>query len=113
MPAYMIADITITDPEAYAEYRAQVPSMIEQCGGRYLARGGDVFVGEGDWQPGRMVILEFDDVAAAKAFYNGPEYAPHKALRQSASTGSVDPGGLRRGRTQTCNKHRFRLRCYD
>ncbi len=89
MPAYMIADITVTDPEAYAEYRAQVPSMIEQCGGRYLARGGEIDVGEGTWQPGRIVIVEFDDVAAAKAFYNGPDYAPLKALRQRASTGSV------------------------
>ena len=89
MPAYLIADITVTDPDAYAEYRAQVPALIEKCGGRYIARGGEVSVGEGDWQPGRMVILEFDDVAAAKAFYNGPDYAPLKALRQRASTGSV------------------------
>ena len=89
MPAYMIADVTVTDPDTYADYRAQVPGIIEKCGGRYLARGGDVFVGEGNWQPGRLVIAEFPDMATAKAFYNGPDYAPLKALRQRASTGNV------------------------
>ena len=89
MPAYLIADITVTDDAAYAEYRAQVPGVIEKCGGRYLVRGGDVFVGEGNWQPGRTVIVEFADMAAAKDFYNGPDYAPLKALRQRASTGNV------------------------
>ena len=57
--------------------------------GRYLARGGVVNVGEGNWQPGRIVIVEFDDLAAAKAFYDSPDYAPLKALRQRASTGNV------------------------
>ena len=89
MPAYLIADITVTDPAAYTEYRAQVSAMIEKHGGRYLARGGDVSACEGNWQPGRIIILEFDDVAAAKAFYDSPDYAPLKALRQRASTGSV------------------------
>jgi uncharacterized protein (DUF1330 family) len=89
MAAYMIADITIHNPEVFAEYRAQVPATIAKYGGRYLARGGAHEVLEGDWRPSRLIVLEFPSMAAAKAWYGSPEYAPLIKLRQRASTGPL------------------------
>lgn len=81
MPAYVIADIEVTDPEGYKEYVKLAPATVAQYGGRYLARGGHTEVLEGDWQPKRLVILEFPSVDQAKAWLNSPEYAPARALR--------------------------------
>ena len=90
MAAYVIADITeIKDSEIYAQYRAQVLATVTKYGGRFLVRGGAVEVLEGDWRPGRVVVLEFPDLAAAKAWYGSAEYGPLVKLRQSASTGSL------------------------
>jgi uncharacterized protein (DUF1330 family) len=88
--AYVIADITtITDPDVYAQYRAQVLATVTQYGGRFLVRGGAHEVLEGDWRPGRIVVLEFPDLDTAKAWYGSAEYGPLVKLRQSASTGSL------------------------
>jgi uncharacterized protein (DUF1330 family) len=89
MAAYLHADIEVTDPATYEEYRRQVPAMIAAHGGRYLVRGGATEVLEGDGVPRRQVILEFPDMARLKAFYHSPEYAPMKALRQRASRGTL------------------------
>jgi uncharacterized protein (DUF1330 family) len=89
MAAYIYADIEVTDPSTYEEYRQKVPAMIAAHGGRYLVRAGSVEVLEGDAKPLRQVILEFADMAALKAFYNSPDYAALKAVRQRASHGSL------------------------
>jgi len=89
MAAYVIADVTVKDPETYAEYRTQVPATIAKYGGRFLVRGGACESLEGDWRPARVVVLEFPDVAAAKAWYGSQEYGPLIKLRQSASRGHV------------------------
>ena len=89
MSAYIIADIEVTDPDAYAEYRAKVPSIIAAHGGRYLARAGETDRIEGDWEPGRVVILEFPDMAAARGFIASPEYAPLAKVRQKASNSRI------------------------
>ncbi len=85
MAAYIVVDIIVHDPVRYADYKAVVPPIIAQYGGRYLTRGGAVEVMEGDWQPSRLVILEFADSEAAKAFLNSPEYAEARALRQATT----------------------------
>jgi uncharacterized protein (DUF1330 family) len=89
MAAYLIADITVQNPEVYADYRKQVPATVAKHGGRFLVRGGAHEALEGDWRPGRVVVIEFPDMAAAKAWYGSREYGPLLKLRQSASTGSV------------------------
>jgi uncharacterized protein (DUF1330 family) len=89
MSAYVIADIDVQDPVRYADYRAMVPASIEAYGGRFLARGGKVESLEGPWQPKRTVILEFPSVERAKAWWDSEDYAPAKALRRSASQGSL------------------------
>jgi uncharacterized protein (DUF1330 family) len=86
MSAYIIADVDIHDPVAYEPYRVMAAAAIAKHGGRYLARGGEVEVREGTWQPRRTVIVEFENFAAAKAFYESDDYAPALALRTSAAT---------------------------
>jgi uncharacterized protein (DUF1330 family) len=86
MPAYFIVEIDVQDAEAFEEYRKHVPETIAKYGGRYLVRGGKTETLEGDWQPGRMVVLEFPNREQARKFYDSPEYAPLKALRLRATT---------------------------
>ncbi|MFO3795773.1 MAG: DUF1330 domain-containing protein [Anaerolineales bacterium] len=81
MTAYVVVDIEVTDPEGYKEYVKIAPATVAQYGGRYLARGGHTETLEGDWQPKRLVILEFPNIEQAKAWLNSPEYAPARALR--------------------------------
>jgi len=82
---YLIADIEITDPDTFEKYRAGVPATIAAYGGKYLVRGAQGEVLEGSWTPKRLVVLEFESMERAKAWYNSPEYADLKKLRQSAS----------------------------
>lgn len=82
MAAYLIAEVQVTDPEGYEEYRALVPGTIEQFGGKYLARGGRAERLEGDGDPARLVILEFESFERAKAFWESEEYREAKAIRQ-------------------------------
>jgi len=89
MSAYLIADVEIHDPDVYAEYRRQVLPLIQKHGGRFIVRGGAHEVLEGDWRPQRVVIIEFPEMAALKAWYRSPEYAKLIALRQGASRGSL------------------------
>jgi len=89
MPAYLIADITVNNPELYAEYRRQVPATVEKHGGRFLVRGGATETLEGDWHPSRVIVIEFPDMAAANAWYHSQEYGPLITLRQKAATGPV------------------------
>jgi uncharacterized protein (DUF1330 family) len=86
MPAYVIAETDVHDPERYERYKAAAPDTIAKYGGRYLARGGEHAVLEGDWQPPRLVILEFDDLEAAKRWYASPEYQEARGLREGAAT---------------------------
>ena len=88
MTAYLIADIEVTDPSAFEDYRARVGAVIAQYGGRYIVRGGAVRALEGDFGFQRLVVLEFPSAEAAQRFYDSPEYAPLLALR-SASTRSL------------------------
>ena len=82
MPAYVINDMEITDPQRFEEYKRLSPPTVAAYGGRFLARGGEVTPLEGGWQPRRLVMLEFPSVDQAQAWLNSPEYAPARRLRQ-------------------------------
>ena len=82
MPAYVINDMDITDPQRFEEYKRLSPPTVAAYGGRFLARGGEVTALEGGWQPRRLVMLEFPSVDQAQAWLNSPEYAPARRLRQ-------------------------------
>jgi len=85
MPAYVIVQTDITDPERYERYKAASPGAIAAGGGRFLVRGGEMVVLEGDWAPSRLVVLEFEDLAAAKRWYESEIYQEAKKLREGAA----------------------------
>ena len=85
MPAFVIVEVEITDPEKYQEYVKVVPPTIAAYGGRFVVRGGKADNLEGDWNPKRIVVLEFPSVERAREWWASDEYETPKALRQSAS----------------------------
>lgn len=82
MSVYLIADVEIMDADVFEEYRREVPATEQRYGGRYLGRGGLTKVLEGDWEPHRLVIVEFPDMASLMDWYNSPEYGRLKAIRE-------------------------------
>ena len=89
MPAYLIAEIDVTDPAGFEEYRQLVPATVQQYGGRFLVRGGAVEALEGDWQPKRVVVTEFPSLEQARHWYNSEEYREAKALRFKTARSKV------------------------
>jgi uncharacterized protein (DUF1330 family) len=89
MAAYVFAQIEVTDPATYEEYRKQVLPVVTKYGGRFIVRGGKVDPKEGDWKPERMIGLEFPTMEQAQKWYHSPEYAPLITLRQKASKGKL------------------------
>lgn len=81
MIAYVIVDIEVTNAPGYAEYKELAPNAVALYGGKYIARGGKTETLEGNWQPKRLVILEFPSMDQAISWLNSPEYAPARALR--------------------------------
>ncbi len=89
MAAYVIADIEVTDPAAFEEYRQKVAPLVAKYGGKYLVRGGPTETVEGDWVPKRPVVLEFENMDRAKDFYHGEEYRPVMAIRTKATVSKL------------------------
>jgi uncharacterized protein (DUF1330 family) len=89
VPAYVIADVEVHDPDAYAAYVAGVGATVDAHGGRFLVRGGGPEGLEGGWDPSRIVVLEFPDRATARRWIESDAYAPLRARRQAASTGRL------------------------
>ena len=89
MPGYVIADVEVTDAAVFEEYRKLVPATIEAFGGRYIVRGGESEVVEGEWTPHRTVIIEFPSFEQAKAWHASEEYAAPKQMRIDSTNSSV------------------------
>ncbi|MBL8060605.1 MAG: DUF1330 domain-containing protein [Chthonomonas sp.] len=85
MAAYIIARISIHEPQRYTEYTKRTPPVLHQYGGRFVARGSDVTTLEGPTETRRIVVLEFADADSAKAFYFSPEYTEIRAHRDASS----------------------------
>lgn len=81
MSAYVIFDIDVQDPLGYEDYRAQGAPSVWEYGGRFLVRGGAVTTLEGSLTPHRVILLEFDSLAAARRWYDSPAYTQAKAIR--------------------------------
>ena len=89
MPAYVFAEVNITNPEGYKAYSAQVPATIAKYGGRFLVRGGRAHALEGEWPEVRRVLIEFPTAEAARQWWDSPEYEQPKALRMANSDGRL------------------------
>jgi uncharacterized protein (DUF1330 family) len=82
MAAYVIVDVTIMDPIEYETYKKLTPASIAAYNGKFIVRGGQTETLEGDWQPGRVVVVEFPTLSIAKAWWASEEYAVAKSIRQ-------------------------------
>ena len=89
MSAYIIVDLEITNPKKFQKYRELVSPLVQVYGGKYVVRGGKSEVLEGDWQPNRLVVLEFDSEAEAKKFWNSDDYKPVKQLRHESANSNI------------------------
>jgi uncharacterized protein (DUF1330 family) len=85
MPAYVIVETDISDPEQYEQYKAASPAAVAAGGGRFVVRGGETAVFEGDWDPARLVVLEFPDLETARRWYASESYQETKKLREGAA----------------------------
>jgi uncharacterized protein (DUF1330 family) len=86
--AYWIAHVAVTDPKAYEAYRIAIQAPFARFGARFLVRGGQQDVVEGEMRP-RTVVIEFPSLAAATDCYRSPEYQAAKALRKAASLADI------------------------
>jgi uncharacterized protein (DUF1330 family) len=89
MPAYIIGEIEVTNPAGYETYRPLAGASVAQYGGRFVVRGGTAELIEGAPEPARIVVIEFADTAAAKRWYNSPEYQEALKIRLANSTGRL------------------------
>jgi uncharacterized protein (DUF1330 family) len=85
MSAYVIVDIEVLDLVPYEQYKRLAAQTVAAYGGRYLVRGGRSEVLEGEWEPSRLVILEFPTYERAVAWSESAEYATAKEIRRSAA----------------------------
>ena len=85
MKAYVIVDVKIHNHSRYDDYKKLTPASLAPFDGKFVVRGGKTETLEGDWEPGRVVVLEFPSMEKAKAWWSSAGYAPAKAIRQSAS----------------------------
>ena len=85
MAAYVIAEVKVSDPEQYKQYQALSPGAIAAAGGKFVVRGGRHEVLEGGWSPNRVVVIEFSDYAAARAFYDSALYREARSKRAGAT----------------------------
>ena len=86
MAAYIIVEVTVHDEKAYEDYKKLTPATLAAYDGQFVVRGGKTEALEGDWQPQRVVVLQFPTVEKAKAWYASPAYAGAKAIRQKAAS---------------------------
>ncbi len=86
MAALVIFDVEIRDLDRYQDFMNQVKPALAAAGAKYLARGGEHRLYEGDWTPRRIVILEFPSIEAWEGFYNGPVYQGLKVVRDECSS---------------------------
>ncbi len=84
--AYIIANVSVHDADAYETYKQLSSIAMQAHGAEVCVRGGAVELLEGEWQPERVVVLKFPDVASARAFDASPEYAEARKAREGVAT---------------------------
>ena len=89
MTAYVVASVNVTDRDKYKNYMALSPAAIAAAGGKFIVRGGNLKVLEGDWPRPRIVIIEYPTREAAEAFYDSTLYVAAKAEREGAAEMSM------------------------
>ena len=85
MSAYLIADVEVTDEDVYAQFRERMTPTLDAYSGKFIARGGEIGVIEGSWNPKRMAIVAFDSMEQARAWLASPEFKELNDIRTSSS----------------------------
>jgi uncharacterized protein (DUF1330 family) len=85
MKGYVIVNVEVKDPVRYQDYIKAAPPSIKEYGGRYIARGGRTEKLEGDFEPRRVVLLEFPTFERAREWWGSQAYAHARTLRQSCA----------------------------
>lgn len=86
MFGYVIVEVDVKDREAYEQYKPLAEQAVAAFGGRFLVRGGKTETLEGDWEPNRIVILQFDSVERAKEWWHSDMYSTAKQIRYRTAT---------------------------
>jgi len=89
MPAYVVVEIEIHNPEEYEDYKKLTPASLKNYQGKFIVRGGKTETLEGDWSPQRFVMIQFPTLELAKAWWASEEYAQAKALRQRTASSKM------------------------
>ncbi len=85
MPAYVLIELTVLDPEEMEEYKKRAPEAVAAFDGKFIVRGGAITTLEGVWEPERIVLIQFPSVERAKEWWNSEQYAEVKAIRHRAA----------------------------
>lgn len=85
MAAYVIVEVRIEDPVEYENYKKLTPAAVAAFDGKFIVRGGQTFTLEGDWNPERIVVLEFPTVERAKEWWSSEQYTAAKVIRQRSA----------------------------
>ncbi len=89
MAAYFIVDLEVTDRDRFKDYADAVPSTISAYGGRYLIAGGSVETIEGDWEPKRIIVIEFESLERAREWWGSEKYRELRELRRETSQAKI------------------------
>ena len=95
MNGYVIADVTVTDSEMYADYISKAGSILKKYGGKVIiwatkGKGESFDIMEGDWSPNIFAVIKFKSVEQAKKWYNSPEYAEIIDIRFKSATANLN-----------------------
>jgi len=86
MAAFVVVEVDVHDKDLYKTYTQLTPASIASYQGKFIARGGDTIVLEGDWKPKRIVLLEFPSVEIANSWWHSEDYTKARAIRQKAAS---------------------------
>jgi len=89
MVAYTIVDVDVHDIADYLVYQQLLAPLLESAGARYLARGGDLRHYEGDYEPGRLMVVEFPSMEVMDEFYQSEAYQALKPQRDACSQSRI------------------------
>ena len=85
MAVYMIVDISVHDEQTYARYLERAQQIVQEHGGRYLVRGGQILFHSQDWDPERIIVIEFPGMEELRSCFKSPEYAEIAPLRERST----------------------------
>jgi len=88
-PAYVMAEVEVTDPTMLKKYGEQAPQIVASFNGHYVVRGGKTEALEGEPPKGYIVVIGFESVEKAREWYDSPAYTAIRPFRQNATKSRI------------------------